>query len=108
MIQPSIPTDNLYKFLAISGLVICISSYWFPRQLDDTITPKIIQARAELEDLAERLAEQAGIPQAVARFGLIKFDASTLNEDRGTDLGFGSAFDRFEGSALASGSQRGA
>lgn len=82
MIQPPIPTDNLYKFVAISGLVICISSYWFPRQLDDSITPKIIQARAELEDLTERLSEQAGIHPTVARFGLIRFDVSTLREDR--------------------------
>jgi hypothetical protein len=83
MIHPPIPTDNLYKFVAISGLVICISSYWFPRQLDDSITPRIIQAKAELEDLTDRLREQAAIPPDVARFGLIRFDASTLEEDRG-------------------------
>ena len=38
----------------------------------------------------------------------VNLHAAAWREAFGTDLGFGSAFDRFEGSALASGSQRGA
>jgi len=40
---PSIPTDNLYKFLAITGLILCLVSIFYPTIEGDKIDREIIQ-----------------------------------------------------------------
>jgi len=44
---PTFPTDNLYKFVAISGLFICIFSIVFPMTRISEIKHKIIELQTK-------------------------------------------------------------
>ena len=45
----NLPTDNLYKFLAISGLVIAMFSVYYPFQKSHELQFLIVEQKAELE-----------------------------------------------------------
>jgi hypothetical protein len=51
----SIPTDNLYKFMALSGLVVAGSSVWFLWKKAEEHRDKIHQHRIRIADLGEVL-----------------------------------------------------
>jgi len=48
---PSLPTDNLYKFLALSGLVICLYSFIFPMKNIGELELKSLDIKTQSEVL---------------------------------------------------------
>jgi hypothetical protein len=48
---PSLPTDNLYKFLALSGLVIVLFSFIFPMKRIGEIELKSLEIKTQVEVL---------------------------------------------------------
>ncbi len=54
---PSFPTDNLYKFLAISGLFICIFSIVFPKTRTGEINQKTIELKTRTKVLGIEVDE---------------------------------------------------
>ena len=48
---PNIPTDNLYKFIALSGLVLTLFSLIFPWTRMGEIRPKLVEINTQLEIL---------------------------------------------------------
>ena len=48
---PSIPTDNLYKFLALAGLLIALFAHIYPRWQADQLHLKIIEMQVDGEIL---------------------------------------------------------
>ena len=64
MHMPSLPTDNLYKFLAVSGLVIFIFSQVLPVIRISEIRMKLVEVRTQsniLKVLSEELEEDIAI-----------------------------------------------
>jgi hypothetical protein len=57
MTLPTIPTDNFYKFFAISGVIIVIFSFAYPWTLIRDIRPKQIEVMTKLEVLKIELIE---------------------------------------------------
>ncbi|HEY4759483.1 MAG TPA: hypothetical protein VIH42_02770 [Thermoguttaceae bacterium] len=45
---PPLPTDNLYKFMALSGLALFCFGIWLPIQMQDTVTPELTKAKIEM------------------------------------------------------------
>lgn len=53
MFSSSIPTDNLYKFMAITGLVfIVLCLYWYNKQLHEVMMESI-ELRSQVESMAK-------------------------------------------------------
>ncbi len=59
---PKLPTDNLYKFIAMSGLITLIISFLYPLYFEHEFVLKVLQntteatkARVELDHLTEDL-----------------------------------------------------
>ena len=48
---PSLPTDNLYKFLALSGLVIVLFSFIFPMKRIGELKLKSLEIKTQAEVL---------------------------------------------------------
>lgn len=44
MNAPTIPTDNLYKFVALSGVVLVLAGLWLPQQFADELAPYVAKA----------------------------------------------------------------
>ena len=55
----NIPTDNLYKFIAIFGLVILLTSVYYPFQMMQELSFKVyeIEAKAELMEYKNKYLE---------------------------------------------------
>jgi len=49
---PMLPTDNLYKFLALSGLVMLVLSFTFPRNMVDELELKAVESETNINLLA--------------------------------------------------------
>ncbi|MHC2992004.1 hypothetical protein OB13_10540, partial [Pontibacter sp. HJ8] len=49
---PNLPTDNLYKFIALSGLLISISCIVTPSIISKQILDELIAIEAEADELA--------------------------------------------------------
>jgi hypothetical protein len=45
---PKLPTDNLYKFLAIGGMALFCFCLWLPMQLQDEISPEMARTKNEI------------------------------------------------------------
>ena len=53
---PALPTDNLYKFLALSGLVLFVISFVFPRSLVDELELKTVETQTEVNLLVREVS----------------------------------------------------
>lgn len=49
MILPTLPTDNLYKFLALSGLAILIFGVVYPYKLANELELKIVDVGTQIK-----------------------------------------------------------
>ena len=63
---PTLPTDNLYKFLALGGLVLLVASFAFPLIRISDIQVKLIEARRDGELLK---VETASFEKELDRVG---------------------------------------
>ena len=57
MFSPKLPTDNLYKFVAIAGLVALMASIFLPAQYIDKINSEIYQIAVERYELFQGIGE---------------------------------------------------
>src|SRR6266853_268176 len=48
---PNLPTDNLYKFLALSGVVVVLASIFYPKSRLGEIQQRVIEVTAEMRIL---------------------------------------------------------
>lgn len=78
---PQLPTDNLYKFLALAGLFLFCFCFWVPNYIDYTLAPEYIKAKNELcefiadfEELLNTHARDNGVTAVSVRLG---FDPET-------------------------------
>jgi hypothetical protein len=77
---PSLPTDNLYKFLALSGLALILVSFVFPGNLINDLELKSVDAQTQINLLAfessilERDVEAAGKKDSLPPDELVKLD----------------------------------
>ncbi|OGU81659.1 MAG: hypothetical protein A2W11_00445 [Ignavibacteria bacterium RBG_16_35_7] len=55
------PTDNLYKFIAIFGLVIFIVSYFYPTILYNKVLYQSAEINADLETLEQKITSQENL-----------------------------------------------
>lgn len=51
MTLPSLPTDNLYKFLALSGLLLAVVSFAYPMKMIYEPREQLISQQTEFETL---------------------------------------------------------
>lgn len=53
MMQPAIPTDNLYKFLALTGIAVLGFCFVVPNQMEDTMRPERMRLAQQLDKMAD-------------------------------------------------------
>jgi len=77
----SVPTDNVYKFLAIFGLVMVIASFW-GAITQTSLTNKVAVASAP--EIAALEANQSPTPGEKAKLDVLKKRLQVAVEDRKT------------------------
>jgi hypothetical protein len=57
---PTLPTENIYKFMALSGLALLIFSFTFPSRLADELELKAVEVTVEGKLISMEVSELQG------------------------------------------------
>jgi TM2 domain-containing membrane protein YozV len=65
---PNLPTDNLYKFISLSGLTIFIFSFFIPFYFDYSINLKVADIQSDVHVLENKLIMLENTPKDSPHF----------------------------------------